>query len=161
MATPAAQYFRAFQVNNTATSFSATVATATEPANDGVIVVPNGATTMDLLFFGAGADNTTFDARIIGWRSTGAGRPLWIPSIIVEVSTILCAAVGVAGYSMINTDRFADTITKNFGLCAIVPVLADSSGSLVTIDVSGMAKVEMTVDLTGATNANALYALFD
>lgn len=160
MATPAAKYFRAFKVNNTATSFSATVATATEPQNDGVVENTNGAETLDAIFFGAGADNTTFDARIIGWRVTGASRPLWIPTVIVEVSATLCAAVGVAGYEMVNTDRFVDTLTINKGIGVASTVLADASGSVLTIDISGYSKIEVTGDLTGATNLNALVALF-
>lgn len=160
MATPAAKYFRALKVNNTASSFSATVATITEPSNDGVIVNANGYETMDLLLFGAGSDDQTFDARVIGWRSTGGGVPLWIPSVIVEVSCTLSAAVGIAGCDMINTDRFVDIVTINKGIGVASTVLSDASGSMLTIDISGFAKLELTFDLTGNTNCNALVAMF-
>jgi hypothetical protein len=176
VATPPQVFRRALAVNSTATSFAAKIPTVTRPFADGVIMV-NGADTLEVQPFGAGSDNDTFDIRVTGWRKAvpsspeqrlgpggrsafiePAGGVLWIPKVICEISCTLSAIIGIAGAVAINTDRSADTLTLNKGVALLDTVVADSAGASFLCDVSGSELIEITFDMTGATNGNALVA---
>lgn len=62
---------------------------------------------------GTGADNDTLTLRLTGWRPFGTDQ--WIAETLCEVTATLCAAVGVAGKDLLNTDRLADAIVKVTG----------------------------------------------
>src|SRR5262249_8748074 len=110
-------------------SFPSKIATVTEPTNDGVINVgwqsdtrADGTVPQTLLVlpYALAANNDTFDLRVIGWRPAGPlgpqSTPLWVPYILAGVSCTACAATGVAGAPVLNTERFCDTIavTANY-----------------------------------------------
>ena len=167
-------------------TFPSKIPTVTEPTGAGVLdlasqggVVPSR---IVVLPFGAGADNTTFDMRIIGWRKLGAlptPGELWIPTVLAQVSCTLSAAIGIAGAPLVATDRFADTIILHATITAQGKTTdtdsagAASTGRIVftspandlvahfTVELEGCQKVEFTFDMTGATNGNALVSFLD
>jgi hypothetical protein len=112
--------------------------------------------------FGAGTENTTFSMRIIGWRVAGRGMAaLWIPVVLAEIACTLSATVGVAGKEAVATDRFVDTITLVTGTQNVSMELVSPTGDEighVLVDIKGFQKLELSYDMTGATNGNALLA---
>ncbi len=157
------QFQRARATSSTDTSFPSRVATTTRPSSDGVFETRSFGEftrgTLVLAPFGAGSDNTTFDMRVIAWRPTSPNG-LWVPTIVCQVSCTLSAAVGVAASDVLNTDRFADTITLGIGNagidCQVFSPANDTAGH-VTLDAKGATLIEVTFDMTGATSGNALY----
>lgn len=157
---PGAPLRRAATTNLTTTSFSALAATATKPTADGVVDLTAAPPAwLKLVPFGAGSDNTTFDARLWGWSLVSS---LWVPTILVQFSATLSAAVGVSGGDVTDTDRFADTVgdpTANFGeagvTCQPYSPQNDTPGSMI-LDACGCTLFQLQIDLTGATSGNAL-----
>lgn len=154
--TNARQWTRGLVTSSTATSFAAKIATATEPTGDGVHVMKAG-DNLEVLPFGAGADNNTFGLRVVGWRSVGT--TLWVPEVLAEFTCTLSASVGVAGQPVTDTDRFADTMVVVTGITAVRtgPVDTPLSGSL---SVSGYEKLEFIYDMVTATNGNCLFVRY-
>lgn len=113
MGRPALRYRKALSTNSAATSFTAKIPTITEPSGDGVIAfeayVPSF---IEILPYAIGDDDDVFDFRVWGWRSTQQGKPrLWIPSIMGIFTCTISTVVGLATHDVLNTERFADTIT--------------------------------------------------
>lgn len=114
---------RALSTNSSASSFTAHAATITEPTGDGVLAMggaaggPFGGTIPEraiLYPIGLGADNDAFTMRVLGWRrirGTTTDITLWVPSLMGEFTCTMCAAVGVAGSPVLNTERFIDTVS--------------------------------------------------
>lgn len=119
-------------------------------------------------FFGAGADNATFSARIIKWRKApGNGTTqadTWIPTVLAELACTLSTQVGVAGGVIVATDRLVDTIsltgtTANDDVSISIVSPANNTMGEVTIDLSGVERLEITFTTGGsATDCNALVA---
>ena len=178
-------------VNSTETSFASKIPTATEPTGTGitatdasVVDLSGGKASMlgaggpqqngmALCFFGAGSDTNTFSARLIGWNplqtdrdaAVSANTNLWIPTPLFEVSVALSLQVGIAGKALINTDRFADTITltgttANAGVNINIVSPANDTIGYLYVDLAGFMKAELIFDMTGATDGNALYRLY-
>lgn len=145
---------RALETNSTDNSFTSKIPTVTEPTGNGVFLV--GAETVELLPFGSGADNSTFNMRVIGWRQAGG---LWVPQILADLSCTLSQAVGIAKSYVINTERFADAITVTTGNAVVDAVTADTPVKAV-VGVAGYKKVEFIFDLVTATGANCLFCQF-
>jgi hypothetical protein len=178
--TESMRFRRVRRTNSTETSFASRVPTATEPKSAASATATSQEVT-DLLtqgsanggvqtrglfvFFGAGTEDTTFSARVIGWRVIGSDpeADLWVPVVLAEFACTLSATVGVAGTPCVATDRFVDTITLVTGNDDVsvdfVSPTADEIAHAV-VDLKGFAKVEVSFDLTGATDANALVALY-
>ena len=162
-------------VNSTDTSFDSIVPTATEPSGDagtasGSVVHDISGRSNDasvsnsllLVFFGTGADDTTFDARLIGWTVFGVdvNTLLWIPVTIVQVSCTLSTVVGVAGKVVVATERFVDTISVgigNEGVSVEKVSPANNTVAHLMADLKGFQKWQLTYDMTGATDGNALW----
>lgn len=111
---------RALTTNAATSSFASKVPTVTEPTNDGVInlILGGGAVIHEWMLLwpiGLGADNDAFSLRVLGWRKISQGQgvtdTLWMPTLLYEFSCTISAAVGVAASPVLNTERFADTIT--------------------------------------------------
>ena len=181
--------FRAFKkawaTNADTSAFASRIPTTTEPSNDGVVslrasdagvVVP---ARVLLLPYGLGADNDAFSMRVIGWRRIGSGvspaNVLWIPIILGEFACTISAAVGVVGSPVLNTERFADTITvvkqpKTTDTDSVGAAsrgdnfIYSAAGDLIAfIDmlVLGCDKLEFTFDqTTNAPTTNVLYAFY-
>lgn len=161
---------RVLTTSSTATSFASKVATVTEPTGEGVISLikgndkhgRDGYETIELMPFGGGADDETFDMRAVGWRKVNS-QPyaLWVPTVICEASVVLCSATGVAGTAVLNTDFFADAITVNKGIGIVPSLTANTMAAVLIVAVDGFEKVEVTFDRTGTSDtANALYVLY-
>jgi hypothetical protein len=163
----AVPFIKVLTANTTDASYDAKIATVTEPTNEGVInLVPgtSGLSPQNLLVipFGAGADNATMSVRVIGWTNIST---LWIPFVLAEYDATLSAAVGIAAQSVINTDRFADTLalvanqgTDAQGTTKVSP--ANDVPGHFTVSSKGCKKMELVFKVGTATNANALYRAY-
>lgn len=151
---------KAHATNSTATSFTAPAATNTKPSGAGVIDFAGAPPAwLVVVPFGAGADNTTFDLRVVGWSLVGT---TWVPRILCQFSCTLCAAVGVASGDVTASERFADTLSDpatNLGAkgvtCQPYSPQNDTPGQYL-VDACGCTVFRIDVDLTGATSGNAL-----
>lgn len=177
---------KVFTANQTG-SFSSIIPTVTEPAegaNTGVFDLKGGTDSLPdkVLFypFGAGADTNTIKVRLYGWHKILLdGSPkytLWIPTIILDITATLSTPVGIAGTSIVATDRFADTIsvtvqpkvvtTDTVGNGSHGEVIIETNGtntiSFVIAPLYGFDKIQFNTDKDAATNANAAFQyLFD
>lgn len=109
---------KALAANATTSSFGSKVPTVTKPTNDGVIDLLSGGgaivpARIKILPYGLGGDNDAFSVRLIGWHKIGntTSGVLWLPVPLVELACTISQAVGVAGSPVLDTERFADTIT--------------------------------------------------
>lgn len=168
---------RALTTNSTDASFASLVPTKTAPvvsATGGVFVatgdtspavaLPQG---IEALFFGAGADNSTFSARLTGWKATrGLTAVIWMPVTIFEVSVTLSAMVGVAATDVLNTDRLADTITLATGYLSGDPtgvLVTSPTGDIagnVSAAIRGYNYLQWSFKTGTSTNCNALWAIW-
>jgi hypothetical protein len=184
---------KAFNVNSTATAFATLIPTVTEPVSvrsgevaSGIFdLVPGGRglvqDTVLVGFFGAGADNATFDARLWGWDRIGSdpATTLWVPRILASFTCTLSTMVGIAGAKIINTDRFADTLVVNavapqpffpgvnatpaaeFGGSIKVFSPANNFMAWAEVPLMGCEKLQFDFDSTGSTDSNAVFRLLN
>lgn len=156
-------YLKARSSNSTDANFASKVATVTAPSGTGVsatrIIGEFSNSAIAVVPFGAGADNSTFDLRILGWRATGNG--LYVPTILCQVACTLSTSVGVAGADVLDTERFVDTLTLSLGNAGVdcqVFSPANDTPSHVIVDTKGVSFVEFLFDMGTATSGNALFA---
>lgn len=153
-------YSKVFGVNQADSSFDAVIPTTTLPltTESRGIIPANGRESALFLFYGTGADNTTFDYRIVGWQRYGNQ---WFAVPVCQGSATLSAVVGIAGQAIVNSERFADTLDVDFGIGVVnnSPV-ADMMPATLEVDFGPFTYLEVCVDMTGATNGNALYTTF-
>ncbi len=148
--------------SDTSTSFTAKAATTTQPTTNIITPPPIGTgvpNLLQLIFFGTGSDNDTFDYRVYGYSK---GDTLWIPSLLVGGSATLSTSVGVASALVTNSYRFADTLDIDFGNSNVsAEVVSPGSGSeeiaSLVLDMRGHKLIQLAFDRTGATACNALY----
>jgi hypothetical protein len=149
--------------NSTSAAPGAPTVTVTEPVTSATAAVVDfkdmSANSVALLFFGAGADNATGTAVIYGWRRvTYSAGYLWVPTPLLGVDLVLSTSVGVAGTAIINTDRFADTITltasSNFTSAYELVSNAGNLPAMVKLDHFGARKLEIRTAIGTATNLN-------
>lgn len=163
--TPQRTNHRARTTSATDNPFPVKSPTPAEPTGAGVVdlFAPlTGANCLRLMPFGAGADNSTFSMRVIGWSAAGLSGPtgLWIPTILAEFACTLSGMVGLSGKVITDTERFADTITLTTGNSGVDVSLispANDTAAHALIDLKGVQKVEVVFQLGTATGANALY----
>ena len=154
---------KAAATNATDSSFPSRVATLTQPSGGGVfnLSCQGNKTRSNVLIipFGAGADNATMSVRVIAWRFV---TTLWIPLIVCEVSCTLSTSVGVAATEVLNTDRFADTLSLTFGNAGVDCQIfspANNTPAHVMLDAKGASLIELVFTTGGsATSCNALVA---
>jgi len=141
-------------------SFPSRVPTVTAPTGDGIVndpIVQGAPDWVQIVPFGDGADNATFDCRVIGWKVSDLG--LWVPTILAQAACTLSAAVGVNTYEVTASQRFADTITLTQVLANVDSKLSSPTGDLVgsfQVQTRGCVLIEVTFSLGTATGANAL-----
>lgn len=146
--------------SSTDSTFPSKAPTATAPTGDGVIgdpIVQGAPSWVQIIPFGDGADNATFDLRVIGWKVSDLG--LWVPTILAQAACTLSAAVGVASTEVLATQRFTDTITLTQVQANVDSKLSSPTGDLVAsfqVETRGSALIEVIFDLGTATGANAL-----
>lgn len=163
---------KARSVNQTSAAYVSKVPTATEPAADSTSATASAAIDLQstvvgsgilAMFYGIGANNTTFSCRIIGWKKTGlTSTALWIPTVICEVDLTLDSSVtGVAATDILDTESFVDTIAlaKSLGT-ETVSSTTTAVPSLLAIGLCGSMKFEFSFKTgSSATSCNALYVL--
>lgn len=146
--------------SSTDTTFPSRVATSTNPSGTGVVVDPIVKGSPDWLRvipFGDGADNSTFDLRVIAWDVSHLG--LWVPTILAQAACTLSAAVGANGFEVTSSQRFADTITLTQVQANVDSKLSSPLGDLIgsfQVQTRGATLIEIIFDLGTATGANAL-----
>lgn len=169
LGTTASDFQKGQSTNSTDSSFDSIVPTTTEPeaAATRAVIEMRGSNTQQsnsnlcLVFYGTGNDDTTIAIRIVGWRKVGT---LWVPTVLLELTATLSAAVGVSGATVIDTERFADTLAPAAawedleGSAFTITSPTNNLIAQVLIDARGYEKIEISYDLTGATAANCLYA---
>ncbi len=150
--------------NDESTSFGALAPTATEPTT-GVIDLSAGKPGMipewvQFVFFGAGSNDQTFSARVVGWDLLGT---TWVPVPLVELAVTLGQSVGAAGLGLVAADRLADTLAFATAFNALLSpacILTSPTGDLIAnalVSPKGHRKLQVQFDMTGATSGNALY----
>lgn len=144
-------------------SFPSKVPTATAPIGAGVVNDPvvgdKAPDWVQVIPFGDGLDNSTFDLRVIGWKVSELG--LWVPTILAQAACTLSAAVGANTFEVTASQRFADTITLTQVLANVDSKVSSPTGDLVgsfQVETRGCVLVEVTFNLGTATGANALVA---
>lgn len=146
--------------SSTDSTFPSKAPTATAPTGDGVIgdpIVQGAPSWVQIIPFGDGADNATFDLRVIGWKVSDLG--LWVPTILAQAACILSGAVGANGFEVTASQRFTDTITLTQVQANVDSKLSSPTGDLVAsfqVETRGSALIEVIFDLGTATGANAL-----
>lgn len=143
-------------------SFPSKVPTSTAPTGAGVVNDPivgdKAPDWVQVIPFGDGADNATFDLRVIGWKVSDLG--LWVPTILAQAACILSSTVGSNTFEVTASQRFADTITLTQVIASSVDSkLSSPTGELVAsfqVETRGCVYVEVTFNLGTATGANAL-----
>jgi hypothetical protein len=143
-------------------SFPSHVPTGTQPTGAGVVgdpVVQGAPQWIQVIPFGDGADDSTFDLRVIGWKVSDLG--LWVPTILAQAACTLSTAVGVDTYEVTSSQRFADTISLTQVRADVDSKLSSPTGNLIAsfqVETRGCAFIEVTFNLGTATGANALVA---
>jgi hypothetical protein len=159
-ASPGGPLRRAWTTNDTSSAFAAPAPTNTKPSGDGVIdlaAVPP--LWVRVLPFGEGANDTTFDQRLVGWSLVGV---TWVPVILCQYSVTLSTAVGVAGGDVLATERFADAVSDpatNLGTTGVdcqPKSPQNNTPAHYLIDAVGCTVFKIENDMTGATSGNAL-----
>jgi len=147
--------------SSTDANFPSKAPTATAPSGDGVVSDPlagNAAPEwLQVIPFGDGADNATFDLRVIGWKPTPLG--LWVPTILAQAACTLSASVGANSYEVTASQRFADTISLTLVQANVDSKVSspvnDTPGSF-QVQTRGSVLVEVIFDMGTATGGNAL-----
>lgn len=146
--------------SSTDSSFPSKIPTTTAPSGAGVVgdpIVQGAPEWLQVVPFGEGADNSTFDLRVIGWKPTA--NNLWVPLILAQAACTLSAAVGVSGADVTDGQRFADTITLTQVQANVDSKLSSPTGDLIAsfqVETRGSVLIEIIFDLGSATGANAL-----
>lgn len=163
--TPIYDFAKVRATNSTQSGgFASKVATATEPSGAGVLDMRQGGASRSynsllLVPYALADNNGTFSVRVWGWR---LASDLWVPVLLCEVACTACAAVGVADKTVLNTERFADTLTLTYGNANVSVELLSPANDLtghVLLDAKGFQYVEVIFNLTAnVTSMNALYA---
>lgn len=159
------EFVRALSTSSTDSSFPSKIPTTTEPVNDGVIDLLDGATVCNhllLLPIGTDTNNQTFDLRLIGWRKIST---LWIPVPLIQVACTLGNITGVNASAVENEEFFCDTLTLTLGNDDVTVELISPAGASLAdiighalVDVKGFRKVEPIFDRGTAVTCNCLYA---
>lgn len=153
--------------NSTDGSFTAKVATITEPVTTALDAGYSGGTgvvSRNIAFivpYGVGSATNTFDLRIYGWRKL---KILWVPIAILEVTCTLCTAVGATGGEVTGSEKFCDTITlaSAYSLLSTIEVVSPGSNvpGHLKIDFAGSQKLDFIFANTSSTSANALISQY-
>lgn len=129
---------------------------------------------IDIFPYGLGSNNDTFSLRLIGWRRyptpIADDRILMIPFLLCELGCTISAFVGAAGFPILNTERFADTltivseptytadVTRTGGIELFSP--ANDTPAYARVPLRGAEAIEFDFDQTLNTpTMNALYSL--
>ncbi len=123
------------------------------------------ATTPDsimLKFYGVGADNTTGNCRIYGLKEvcTASGVRSYTHVLLADYALTYSASTGVADGGVLNTERYADTITRTFGIENVADQLLSPANDVAghdLLDVKGVEYIHIEPIRGTATSVNVLY----
>lgn len=164
---------RALTISNAGLTGGSRIPQLIEPNYDGVVnLAPKTSQWLKVWGVGVGADNDAFNIRVLGWSSIGSGPnygTLWIPSVLGEVTVTLCTTVGVIGGQVMETERFADTITVVIEPTITADVtrqgtmlVTSPANNLIAhflLSLQGFQKIEFNFgQTTGTPTMNALYS---
>lgn len=150
--------------NSTAGSFASRLPTTTAPLEEPGVLnwQPDTPRYLQLLIYGEGADNSTLDFRVLGWKIL-EGTTLWLPVLLFSGTATLSTVTGVAGTPIDNNQRFADTLSVTYGTNnqeLFVRSPADnSSPAHLWLYLRSFHVVEVQFAVSSATSANAVYTL--
>lgn len=85
--------------------------TAVGPRSASAVARPDGF--LSIIPFGVGANNATFDMRIIGIRRVDTDA--YIQVVLAQLACTLSQDVGDSGQIVTDSERFCDTISQTFG----------------------------------------------
>lgn len=127
-----------------------------------------------------GADNDVATFRVIGWRRllpVGSSEPrtLFVPGILCDAVCTFSTFVGRAGFPVLDTERFADTIAitsvlqpTSLSSTTLLDgyikafTMANNTPARIQIPLEGFEAFEVQIDnTTGTGTGNALYTLID
>lgn len=160
--------------NSTTANFAVadTRPTTTVPAGSATrTVIATGAglavkdmVTLKVLPFGGDANNDVINLKVIGWARVTpqiANVPdnQFISRHVCEVSCTLSSSLpGIAGFPVVATELFADTLTLTTGIAVLHQGTADVDMAWFECDVSSYQFVEILYSMgSGGDRANCLY----
>lgn len=155
-----------YAAQQTASSITASVFTATEPTGDGYFNCGNtGAgggnfNFITLSIFGVGNADTAGTALVEGFRKCEDGG--WKPVKLLALAWTLGTAVGAASMAVSATEKFADTITASTAFTSANEIIspADNSIAMVKFDPCGCDFIRVQGAKGTATSFNVLAAGF-
>lgn len=114
-----------------------------------------------------GSDGNTMLMQGIGWDVTDWGKSteIWTPTLLWEVLCTGCTLTGLASKSILNTERFCDTIapvtnkgTQGTNIDVMSP--QDDTPGYLVFDARGFPMIEIRFNRNGSvsTSCNALWA---
>lgn len=155
--------------NSTASAFAAVAdVIATPTAGSGYIDLKSGRNavpnTVLLKFYGTDADNETGSVRVYGVRQItdpDSAVQQWTPVLLFEGAFTLSALTGIATGPVLNTQFYADTITRTTGVenvaDQIVSPTSDEPAHLL-LDTKGHRWLYVELIVGTAASVNALWA---
>ncbi len=163
---------KARTTNSTDTNFPSKVDTLTRPSGGGVVevnrgggggVVPNVCRARP---YALGANNDTFNMRVIGWDKLQVSQGVfqYTPQVLVEFACTCGNITGVAGGYVLNTEFWADTISLTYGNANVSVDIVSPANDLpahAVFDIKAFQMIEFIFDLgTTPTSMNCLYCLY-
>lgn len=115
---------------------------------------------LNLIAFGAGADNATLNLLVTGYRRVklpGGAEPdtwAWVPRHLAELVCTLGTAVGVASSTVVDTDRLADTIAASTaGVTGGSNIISPGNNLVASVEINHGG--DELVCISGKTNGSA------
>ena len=177
--TLAGAWRKARSVNYATNGFRTLVPIATDPRGQGT--TDTGASAIDPFAgqpggpgqnsvfvkpYALGADDVTFSTRVWIWTPTSPFDTTLLndPTMLCEIACIASTVTGKAGGLVLNTERFADTLTVTTGNSGLsLEVLSNTSNlaGWFRVDISGPFYLDLDFTTGGsATSCNALWRTF-
>lgn len=151
---------RAFSTNSTSTSLTTPTTATTKPSGEGVVDLESAPfiSRIKLVFYGTGADNATANFSVWEWHESYVnGSKVWLPRYPLVLAAVLSAAVGVSAGPILDTERFADTLTFTSGHSDYT-IYSPANDTIADVEIyhHGASLIQVYADLVTATALNAL-----
>lgn len=152
---------------NQSGSYPSRVVVGTMPSGDGTIFTGNTnpdailgpiPSTLQFLFYGAGADDATLSVRILGWKPLGNGT--WVPQCICTANLTLGNITGNTGLSLGTADRLVDIVSVTNGIGTVYSPASDTQAAILEVPTAGCPVVTVDFNMGTATGGNSLYSRF-
>lgn len=158
--TPSNPYRRALATNSTASAYTARTDSLTLPANT---IDVTGSNTFLAKFIGVGSNNHTGSCRFYGVKAivSSTGVTSYTHVLLAAYSFHLSDDVGVSGGVVTDSERYADTITRDVGVENVADQLVSPTGDVsghVLVDCKGHTLILPEPIVNTATSVNVLIA---